>query len=64
MILERLRQEARTHCTTQRELAKKLGCSDAQISRFLSGKTSLSVAKLDRLATVLGCRLVTREGAV
>lgn len=64
MIQERLRQEARTVCTTQRELAQMLGCSDSQMSRFLAGKTSLSASKLDRLATVLGCRILTKEGAV
>lgn len=39
---------------TQADLGQAAGISEAMMSRFVAGKVALSMAKLDRLAAVLG----------
>lgn len=45
----------------QSELAKQLDISQSQLSRYISGKTSMSVYMLRKIARLLGC---TFEGLV
>lgn len=45
----------------QSELAKQLDISQSQLSRYMSGKTSMSVYMLRKIARLLGC---TFEGLV
>lgn len=45
----------------QSELAKQLDISKSQLSRYISGKTSMSVYMLRKIARLLGC---TFEGLV
>lgn len=61
-----LLRQAREHAgITQRELAKRLGCTQPAISQAEAGGASLSVATLRRFADALGCDLqlaiVSRE---
>ena len=44
---------------TSYQLAKEAGVSPIMISRFLSGKRDIRLATADRLAHVLGLKLVT-----
>lgn len=45
----------------QSELAEQLNVSQSQLSRYISGKTSMSVYMLRKIASLLGC---TFEGLV
>lgn len=40
------------------EVAKRSGVNEAALSRFMNGAAGLSLATLDRLAPVLGLRIV------
>ena len=43
---------------TRYRLAKLSGLTEASLSRFMSGKTSMILSKADKLASVLGLMLV------
>jgi transcriptional regulator with XRE-family HTH domain len=43
---------------TSYQLAKEAGVSQIMVSRFLSGKRDIRLATADRLAQVLGLKLV------
>ena len=59
MILEELEKRA----WTQHELARKLGLSDAQVSRLLRGRRPLRTAQARRIAGILGIKFrLTRHG--
>jgi transcriptional regulator with XRE-family HTH domain len=45
---------------TSYQLAKEAGVSQIMVSRFLSGKRDIRLATADRLAHVLGLKLVAR----
>lgn len=64
MIAERLRvaiqEEIWKQGFQQAELARRVGMSEAQISRFLKGERGLSLESIDKLMDVLGLEIVIR----
>ena len=46
----------------QAELARRVGLSPAQVSRFLKGERGLSLESIDRLMEALGLEIVIRPG--
>ncbi len=46
----------------QAELARRVGLSPAQVSRFLKGERGLSLESIDRLMEALGLEVVIRPG--
>lgn len=44
---------------TQKELARKLGTSDAAVSRWLGGNHNFTLATLAKISTVLGISLIS-----
>jgi transcriptional regulator with XRE-family HTH domain len=51
-----LLREARERAgITQRELARRLGCTQPAVSQAEAGHASLSIATLQRFADALGC---------
>lgn len=42
---------------TQSYLAKRLGCSESQISLLLRGKRSMSIEVAAKIADILGCTI-------
>jgi transcriptional regulator with XRE-family HTH domain len=55
---DQLRRAVRDCGTTRYALAKQLGTSESTLSRFLSGERGLTLTLLDRLADVLGLRII------
>jgi transcriptional regulator with XRE-family HTH domain len=47
----------------QKEIAEAAGIERALLCRFLAGRSGFSMNSLDRLAAVLGLRLVRTKGA-
>lgn len=43
------------------EIAKQSGVEESSISRFMSGKRSLSLDSIERLAPVLGLEIIARR---
>lgn len=43
----------------QKELAKKLGKTETEVSRWLSGTHNLTIATIAKIATVLGDDIIT-----
>ena len=46
----------------QAELARRVGLSPAQVSRFLKGERGLSLESIDRLMEALGLEIVIQPG--
>lgn len=58
-LSEALKRSIRASEMTVYEIAKRSGVSQIVISRFLSGERDIRMATADRLADVLGLKLVT-----
>jgi len=56
---DQIREAISTSGTSRYALAKQVGVSESALSRFMSGKQGLTLASLDKLAEVLGLRLIT-----
>jgi len=52
-----LRQAREQAGITQRELAERLGCTQAAVSQFEAGGASLHIGTMERIADALGCEL-------
>lgn len=61
-LTDQLRHAALASGLPQAELARRLGCSRAMVSRFVRGERELSMPAADALAALLGLRLTTRPG--
>ena len=57
-LTDAVRQACLSSGRTRRELASSIDCSEAAFSRFLSRERGMSLERLDRLAAVLGLRVV------
>ena len=57
-MLDTLRCAVRESDLPQAEIARRLDVSPALICKFLSGETDMGAVSLDKLADVLGLRLV------
>lgn len=55
-----MREVIRSSSTTRYRMAKDLGVSQAQLSRFMAGDRALSVELLERLADYLNLEIVIR----
>jgi len=55
-----LKQAMKQHSKTSEQVAKEAGVSPVVVSGFLSGKRDIRLATADRLAHVLGLKLVAR----
>ncbi len=42
------------------EIAKRAGVTEASLSRFVNGKTTLSIESIEKIAPVLGLELVLK----
>ncbi len=56
-----LKKAMKQSAMTSYQLAKEAGVSQIMVSRFLSGKRDIRLATADRLAHVLGLKLVIRQ---
>ena len=61
-LTAQLRDEIRDSGMSVRELGKKADVDDGMIHRFLSDERGLTTATVDRLALVLGLKLVDARG--
>ena len=61
-VSAQLRDEIRDSGMSVRELGKKADVDDGIIHRFLSDERGLTTATVDRLALVLGLKLVDARG--
>lgn len=51
-------ENCRLQSITQRELAEKSGLTEASISRYFSGERSPNIKNAEKMASVLGLRIV------
>lgn len=59
-LAEQLRSEVRKSELSQNEIARRAEIDKAAISRFMSG-SGMTLAAIERLAAVLGLRLVSKK---
>ena len=59
---ERLRHEIEARQLTHKAVAAAYGCDRCQITQWLSGRREPTTASLRKLATAIGCDLVTLTG--
>jgi len=57
-LTDQVRRAIRKSGLTQYRIAKESGIDSAAMSRFMAGKTSLTLTSLDRMADVLGLNVV------
>jgi len=57
-MLKLLRQQAKRSELSQSEIARQIGVSRYAISHFIAGRSSLSLKRADRLAKILGLKLM------
>ena len=60
-ITRQVRAAIRASGLSQADLCRRAGLEEAALSRFLSEKTGLTLASVDRLAEVLDLDLVSRK---
>lgn len=56
-LLEQVVSEIDRRGWNQKQFAAALGCSDAYVSKILSGSENLTIRTISEVATVLGCSL-------
>jgi len=59
-VTDAVRRAIRTAGVSRHRICREAGIDKASISRFMAGKTGLTLASLDRLADVLGLDVVAR----
>jgi len=59
-MTDAVRRAIRTAGVSRHRICREAGIDKASISRFMAGKTGLTLASLDRLADVLGLDVVAR----
>jgi transcriptional regulator with XRE-family HTH domain len=62
-LAEQLREAIRRSGQSQRDLARRAKINQAQLSRFLNGKRTLTLDAAGALCAVLGLRLAKAEGS-
>ena len=60
-VVELIRQRRKARGLSQRELASKLGITQARMSEIESGRAGLSVERLIAIVVMLGLELVLRD---
>lgn len=59
-VSDQLRQAVETAPISRYELAKRTGLDEGLLSRFVHGKTGLSMASIDLIAECLGLELAAK----
>jgi hypothetical protein len=58
---DQMRWAVREAPVTRYAISKQTGIDEGNLSRFVAGKSGLSLVALDKLAKLLGWKLVVRE---
>jgi len=58
-IAERIKDILKSWNLTQKELARRLGKRESEISRWLTGRHNFTTQTIARIETALGCKVIT-----
>ena len=58
LMEKQLRRAVKKSSKSQSEIARQIGVSRFQISHFINGRSSLSLARAGQLAKILGLKLI------
>lgn len=62
-IMKSIIQECQSKQITQRELSEKSGLTEASISRYFNGERTPNLRNAERMARVIGKKLIMNEVA-
>lgn len=63
-ITQQVKRAIRDSGMTRYEISQRSGVAEAVLSRFMNGETSMNLATLDRLASVLRLRITVERKAL
>ena len=58
-IAERISDILKSRNLTQKELARRLGKRESEISKWLTGRHNFTTQTIARIETALGCKIIT-----